>query len=278
LVGNAIKFTELGSVTLRVQCKIPERILEIAIEDTGIGLSPEQISRLFGAFEQADATTTRKYGGTGLGLFISNRLAEMLGGKITIESQLGKGSRFTLSIATGPIDPGSPSERKPARAQDRLAAHVATDRNVPKGSLPLAGIRILLAEDGPDNQRLISHLLRKSGADVHLAANGKLAIEMLTTDGTLESPLKSPCPFDLLLSDMQMPEMDGYETARWLRAHGSEIPIVALTAHAMSGDHDRCTDAGCNAYATKPVNKTTLIALCQEWAGKASGAHVPSSL
>lgn len=274
LVGNAIKFTELGSVALYVQCDFQKQLLHIAIEDTGIGLSPEQITRLFGAFEQADTTTTRKYGGTGLGLFISNRLAEMLGGKITVESQLGKGSRFTVSIATGPVVPASLLDQQATRSANRIEAHLPVDGNTQRDGLPLAGLRILLAEDGPDNQRLISHVLRRSGADVFVAENGRIAIEKLTTDGTLESSLISPCPFDLLLSDMQMPEMDGYETARWLRNHNSEIPIVALTAHAMSGDLERCTEAGCNAYATKPINKTTLVAICRDWGSNANGVHL----
>ncbi len=268
LVGNAVKFTELGSVTVRVESSILKQFLRIDIEDTGIGLSPEQISRLFGAFEQADTTTTRKYGGTGLGLYISNRLAEMIGGRITVESQLGKGSRFTVTIATGPITAGNSSLPRPLEAEDRGEADLLVDRNRQQNSHPLAGLRILLAEDGPDNQRLISHVLRKSGAEVQIAEHGRRAIEMLTTDGTLESSLKSPCPFDLLLSDVQMPEMDGYATARWLRDHGSTIPIVALTAHAMAGELEQCTDAGCNAYATKPINKAKLVAICQEWAGK----------
>ncbi len=273
LVGNAIKFTELGSVSLRVGCSVSEQLLRIAIEDTGIGLSPEQITRLFGAFEQADTTTTRKYGGTGLGLFISNRLAEMLGGTITIESQLGKGSLFTVLIATGPVVSGVPAERLTTRNSDRIAVHPSLAVSSCQVLLPLEGLRILLAEDGPDNQRLISHVLRKSGAEVSIAANGKQAIEKLTSKSSLESPLLVPCPFDLLLSDMQMPEMDGYETARWLRDHGSTIPIVALTAHAMSGDLERCTDAGCNAYATKPIDKSTLVAICREWAGKMNRVH-----
>ena len=278
LVGNAIKFTELGSVTLRVSCCVSGQLLHVAIEDTGIGLSPEQITRLFRAFEQADTTTTRKYGGTGLGLFISNRLAEMLGGKITIESQLGKGSLFTVSVATGPIDPGMPVEKPLTRNANRITIQPSAGGGDQQNALPLAGMRILLAEDGPDNQRLISHFLRKSGADVFIAENGRLAIEKMTFDGSLESPLMTPCPFDLLLSDMQMPEMDGYETARWLRDHGATIPIVALTAHAMSGDLERCKDAGCNAYATKPIDKTTLTAICREWAVKVESAQATSSL
>jgi CheY-like chemotaxis protein len=138
-------------------------------------------------------------------------------------------------------------------------------KNTSKDSSPLGGIRILLAEDGLDNQRLILHVLRKAGADVKIAAKEKLAIEMLTIDGTLESPLLEPCPFDLLLSDMQMPEMDGYAATRWLRAHGCVLPIVALTAHALREELELCLEAGCNAYTTKPINKAILIDLCQKW-------------
>ena len=165
-------------------------------------------------------------------------------------------------------------DQQATRSANRIEAHLPVDGNTQRDGLPLAGLRILLAEDGPDNQRLISHVLRRSGADVFVAENGRIAIEKLTTDGTLESSLISPCPFDLLLSDMQMPEMDGYETARWLRNHNSEIPIVALTAHAMSGDLERCTEAGCNAYATKPINKTTLVAICRDWGSNANGVHL----
>ncbi|MFN9417431.1 MAG: PAS domain S-box protein [Pirellula sp.] len=278
LVGNAIKFTELGSVKLRVSCWESKQLLQVAIEDTGIGLSPEQISRLFGAFEQADTTTTRKYGGTGLGLFISNRLAEMLGGTITIESQLGKGSLFTVSIATGPIVPGVAEENLSDRNIHRFAVQTPAAGTEQQNASPLAGMRIWLAEAGPENQRLISHFLRKSGADVFIAENGRIAIEKMTSDGSLESPLLKPCPFDLLLCDMQMPEMDGYETLRWLRDHGATIPIVALTAHAMSGDLNRCIKAGCNAYATKPIDKATLTEICREWAGKVENSQAFASL
>ncbi len=270
LIGNAIKFTESGSVTIKVCCDAPKQNLHVAIQDTGIGLTDSQISRLFGAFEQADSTTTRKYGGTGLGLFISKRLAEMLGGRITVASCVGKGSTFTASVATGPV------------SIDPIPDHLATAKiepvnsisnvGVAKANLPLAGMRILLAEDGPDNQRLISLVLRKAGAEVQIAENGKLAIEMLTTDGTLNGSLIHPCPFDLFLSDMQMPEMDGYTATRWLRAHGSEMPIVALTAHAMNDDIKLSIDAGCNAHATKPINKAALVAICLEWGCNAIGA------
>jgi signal transduction histidine kinase len=189
LIGNAIKFTDQGRIKLRVTCDVSEQMLDLAIEDSGIGMSSEQVSRISGAFEQADTTTTRQYGGSGLRLYICNRLADMLGGTITIQSRLGVGSTFTASIATGPISQAATSTctlaSKPYDVSTSMRA------NASKDSAPLEGIRILLAEDGLDNQRLISHVLRKAGADVQIAENGKLAIEMLTIDGTLESPSRS---------------------------------------------------------------------------------------
>ncbi|HBS28704.1 MAG TPA: hypothetical protein DEB06_04465 [Phycisphaerales bacterium] len=260
LVGNAIKFTEIGGVTIRVGHDRAMGLLRFEILDTGIGMTPEQVSRLFGAFSQADSSTTRKFGGTGLGLRISRRLAQMLGGDILVDSVPGRGSVFTATIATGDvsrvalIEPGWAcvvQEKRPAAPPPA------------GGALPLHGLRILLAEDGPDNIRLISFHLRKAGADVRPVENGKLAVEALTVDGTLDSPLLSPPPVDLVLTDMQMPEMDGYEASRLLRAKGCTLPIVALTAHAMSGDAEKCLSAGCDGYATKPIDKAKLIEVCR---------------
>lgn len=127
----------------------------------------------------------------------------------------------------------------------------------------LTGLRILLAEDGPDNQRLITFMLRKAGAEVSIVANGKLAVESMTVDGTVSGELVSPSPFDLVLTDIQMPEMDGYTATRTLRDKGAKVPIVALTAHAMQGDRDRCIEAGCDGYAQKPVDRQMLLAVCR---------------
>jgi len=288
LVGNAIKFTEIGAVTIKANYDTKNRLLSIAVIDTGIGLTTDQSANLFGAFVQADATVTRKYGGTGLGLMISKRLAELLGGDIAISSELGIGSNFTATFAVGLSNASATSSG--THDQLRLAVQPplqllaqdgkSTVSSIPNvtpfvSSLPLANLKILLAEDGPDNQRLISHILRKAGADVHIAENGKLAIELLTIDGTLDSPLRNPSPFDLLLSDMQMPVMDGYAAVRWLRGSGSKIPIVALTAHAMSSDLDLCLEAGCNAYASKPIEKATLIELCRHWGNSLPVSSVP---
>ncbi len=258
LVGNAIKFTEVGGVKLGISCDPLNQTFRVDISDTGIGLTAEQIGRLFGAFMQGDTSTTRKFGGTGLGLQISRRLAQILGGDITVKSEPGKGSCFSATVRTGDIS-GVPM-RTLQPAQPVLAA----PPTAPTGSAPqLTGIRILLAEDGPDNQRLISFHLRKAGAEVTMVQNGKLAVETLTIDGSIRSALANPPAFDLLLTDMQMPEMDGYEATRLLRAKGCALPIVALTAHAMCGDMEKCIAAGCDAYATKPIDRERLIRTCR---------------
>jgi len=262
LLGNAIKFTEVGSVTLKVACDPGSQALKIDVVDTGIGLSPEQTAKLFQAFTQADASTTRKFGGTGLGLRISKRLAEMLGGDIAVTSRQGSGSTFSLTVATGPLnDAEMVTADQAAPVMRETARSVGASVIVPE-TPPLAGLRILLAEDGPDNQRLISFHLRKAGAEVRIAENGRIAVEMLTQDGTLGGALLCPPPVDLLLTDMQMPELDGYGAARLLRSKGCTMPIVALTAHAMSGDADKCIQAGCDGYASKPIDRARLVDAC----------------
>ncbi len=265
LVGNAIKFTDYGAVTLRIALDSNQPggpALRFQVNDTGIGMTPEQIGRLFGAFEQADTSTTRKFGGTGLGLKISKRLAEMLGGDITITSEVGKGSTFTLTLKTGSllnvenIDPSK-------------AAQVVREKETPSmidlHPETLAGARIMLVEDGPDNRRLVSFYLRKAGAEVISFENGELAVKALTQDGTLDGPLRSPPPVNMILMDMQMPVMDGYSASRLMRAKGCTLPIVALTAHAMSGDAEKCLEAGCDDYVAKPIDKYRLITMSATW-------------
>jgi PAS domain S-box-containing protein len=262
LLGNAIKFTEIGGVTLRIgldSSNAAGPMLRLDVEDTGMGMTPEQVSRLFGAFEQADASTTRKFGGTGLGLRISKRLAEMMGGDIIVSSEPGKGSVFTAFVSAGSLE----GVRLIERSQEGLVVSAAPPVSTTPTTV-LKGMRILLAEDGPDNQRLISFHLRKAGAEVTIAENGAIAVEKLTSTGTLVGPLADPPGYDLLLTDMQMPELDGYGAVRMLRGKGCSLPIVALTAHAMSGDAEKCLQAGCDAYATKPIEKEKLIATCRE--------------
>ncbi|MBL8991084.1 MAG: response regulator [Phycisphaerae bacterium] len=254
LVGNALKFTDGGAVRVALAAE-PGDVLRIDVADTGIGMEPAETDRLFRPFTQADASITRRFGGTGLGLTISRALARMLGGDITLVSTPGAGSTFTARIAARPA-PADQTER--ASPDARPAAHAGA---------PLAGLRILVAEDGPDNQRLIRHHLTLAGALVTLAANGRQAVDAVCVAAGAERPVaRRPAPFDLVLMDVQMPELDGHGATRTLRAAGCDIPIVALTAHAMAGDREHCLAAGCNAYAAKPIPREELIDLCARWA------------
>jgi PAS domain S-box-containing protein len=266
LVGNAVKFTEQGGVTLRVSMdETDQSSMKIAVRDTGIGMSDEQIGRLFQAFEQADASTTRRFGGTGLGLRISGRLAEMLGGGISVQSEPGRGSEFTLRVRVGDTEGPLVDTGTSDVVQSRTDSSRARPEEPADDLGALQDARILLAEDGPDNIRLISFYLRKAGADVRHVVNGREAVEALTTDGTVDGALIDPPPIDLLLTDMQMPEMDGYEEVSLLRSKGCGLPIVALTAHAMEGDDTKCIAAGCDAYASKPIDRAKLLAICAQW-------------
>jgi len=263
LTSNAIKFTEQGMVTLRLSCSPAAQSLRIAFEDTGIGLTPEQREQVekMQAFTQADGSTSRRFGGTGLGLRICGALTELLGGSIEIESEFGKGSRFILSIATGDlagVEFLSQAEvPHPYQILDLAGNVPETDvSDVP----PLQGVRILLAEDGIDNQRLISYLLISAGAEIHVVNNGRSAVEAFLAD------VDAQAPFSLVLMDMQMPEMDGYEAAKSIRRSGRTTPIVALTAHAMHGDREVCLAAGCDEYLTKPIDRAQLIAMCARMA------------
>jgi len=260
LVGNAIKFTETGSV--RVVARLMQRLgkpalLQVDVIDTGIGLTQQQISNLFRPFSQADSSTTRKFGGTGLGLTISKRLAETLGGDVTISSAPGKGSTFSVTVETGNLEGVKLLEAPVEAALPTTPASSAT-----AAAAIRLDCRILLAEDGPDNRRLISLLLTKAGADVTSVENGQLALEAAL------ATLHAGNPFDLILMDMQMPVMDGYEATRALRDRGYTGPIVALTAHAMAGDRQRCLDVGCDDYAAKPIERRQLLETVAEWTAR----------
>ncbi|MBL9141879.1 MAG: response regulator, partial [Phycisphaerae bacterium] len=294
LIGNAIKFTQHGGVLVSVE-SVPEgeplaprrdpeasdappaeQRLRIRVSDTGIGITDEQIARLFRPFMQADVSTTRKFGGTGLGLTISRRLARMLGGDLTVRSTPGKGSTFTVEIGThaepyvayDSVDesddaltesgaassadrPSIPAGEPAAIAPSKRAASV-------EAGVPAASVRVLLAEDGEDNQRLIGFHLKRGGMLPTVAENGRVACDLV------EAAAKAGQPFDAVLMDMQMPELDGYQATRRLRERGYAGPIVALTAHAMQGDRERCLSAGCNEYLTKPIDGALLIAKIRE--------------
>ncbi len=273
LIGNAIKFTERGGVTLQV-CLADAADgprLQFDVIDTGIGMTPEQATRVFQPFSQADDSMTRQFGGTGLGLSISRRLAKMLGGDvILVESRPGQGTRFRATVSVGPLDGVRMIEQHAngdalaVRREGKPPSSPATREKV------LEGLRILLVEDGEDNRRLIAHLLEKAGAILELAENGRIGLEK-----ALEAS-RSNSPFDVILTDMQMPEMDGYELTQRLRAAGWRGPIIALTAHAMAQDRQRCLDVGCDDYAVKPVDRKALLDTIRRQVDRASGPAPPA--
>ena len=257
LVGNAIKFTEIGTVTILVSTDVDAKRIRFAVEDTGIGMTPDQRAAIerFEAFTQADASTTRKFGGTGLGLRISYSLARLLGGGIKIESTEGVGSRFIVTLETGPLDGVEMVEGRDAVRPRRVPPPAVAP--LPAGEKPLDGVRVLLAEDGADNQRLIAFHLKRAGATIEIADNGRLAVDLLESRGW--------DAFDVMLMDMQMPVLDGYGAASLLRERGCTLPIIAITAHAMAGDRERCVQAGCCDYLVKPIDRAMLIETCAKW-------------
>ena len=265
LVGNAIKFTPRGSVRLEVG-PVEDTRLCFEVIDTGIGLDAEQQARLFTAFSQADASTTRRFGGTGLGLAISKRLAGMLGGDLRVRSVPGEGSTFTLTIDVGSLAGVRLLDRPPeVRAAAERPEPSADERQALRG-------RILLAEDGLDARRLLARHLRAAGAEVETAENGLVACELALRAA------EAGAPYDLILMDMQMPELDGYAAAARLRAAGYRGPIVALTAHAMEDERARCLGAGCDGFAAKPILRRTLIEVARAYLAPAGAAPLVSAL
>jgi PAS domain S-box-containing protein len=244
LLSNAVKFTAQGEVRLSVR---PEgEQLVFSVLDTGIGMTPEQLERLFQPFEQADSSTTRKYGGTGLGLNISRRLAEMMGGDIGVSSVSGQGSTFTLRLPC-----------VSAEAPARNTAPLVTTR---KGQR-LNRIRILAAEDNEVNQMILLELLAGEGAQTTMVGNGRLAVE------ALENPDNK---FDIVLMDVQMPEMGGIEATRRIRKFNPDLPIIGQTAHAMAEQHDQCRNAGMTDVITKPLDINQLVAVILYRLGRTS--------
>ena len=245
LVNNAIKFTEKGyvyvSVTLLEQDG--EFCVRFDVEDTGIGIPEEKIDMIFESFTQVDSAMTRRYGGTGLGLAITKKLCNLMNATISVVSKEGQGSVFSIVVPTG------------INAADRhncvwnkyeMIDELNEFSQVEKGMNMYSG-KILVAEDNPSNQKLITILLQKLGLEVALADDGQIAVEKCASE-----------TFDLILMDMQMPNMNGYEAARQLRSRGLTTPIIAVTANAMMGDEEKCLDAGCDGYISKPIDRTKL--------------------
>jgi PAS domain S-box-containing protein len=233
LLSNAVKFTEHGYVSLEVSCQ--NQMTEISVTDSGIGMTSEQISRLFTAFEQADNSTTRKFGGSGLGLAISRDLANLMGGDIVVKSTLGVGSKFTLSV--------------PLLASDAGNEHLIDYHQ--DGGGRLRGFRILAAEDVALNRLVLEDLLIHEGAQVTFAENGQQALDRLGEAG-YDS-------FDVVLMDIQMPVMDGYEAARRIREIAPDLPVIGLTAHAMPEERQRCLEMGMRDRVTKPIDANALV-------------------
>ncbi|MFH1749255.1 MAG: response regulator [Planctomycetota bacterium] len=260
LIGNAIKFTKEGGIRLIVSYvgNGYTQYMQFDVLDTGVGMTAEQAAKLFRPFTQADDSTTRKFGGTGLGLAIGKHFAKLLGGDVTVvESRVGVGTRFRATVAAGPLDAAKLVEApnntlRPARTGQASTPDASADL--------LSGLRILLAEDSPDNQQLISFILKKAGAEVTVAENGKIAAELALAASAEDHP------YDVILMDMQMPVMDGYAAAGMLRRGGYTGPIIALTAYAMEGDRKKCIQAGCDDHATKPIDRDVLLRQVARWA------------
>jgi signal transduction histidine kinase/ActR/RegA family two-component response regulator len=256
LISNAIRFTSRGSVRLVTSLESDPSDaaarLRFDVIDTGIGMTPQQCESVFDAFTQADSSTTRRFGGTGLGLTISKELAALLGGDLRVRSTPDEGSAFSVTIALGPID-DVPLVEDPESASRRLDS--PNTPPVGPGRVP----RVLVAEDGEDNRRLITRILEHAGFLVETVENGQVAVDrVLATLGT--GPQVSEPPFDLVLMDMQMPVLDGYAAVTLLREAGYEGSIVALTAHRLDEDRKRCLAVGCDDYAAKPIDHRRLIA------------------
>ena len=243
--SNAIKFTARGSVTLRARL-LDGHALELAVIDTGIGLSDEQIGRLFQPFVQADVSTTRRFGGTGLGLFICKELAAMMGGTLDVQGRPGQGSTFALRIPIHTQAHGAPPPVAWLRTQAEF--DLGAKPPVPQTlSIPALAGTVLVAEDGVHNQRLIAALLQCTGATLKIVDNGELAVQEALAG-----------EYDLVLMDMQMPVMDGVAATKMLRGAGYGGPIVALTANAMRADIDTYRQVGCDDVLAKPIDRPRL--------------------
>jgi CHASE2 domain-containing sensor protein/CheY-like chemotaxis protein/HPt (histidine-containing phosphotransfer) domain-containing protein len=258
LAGNAIKFTAQGSITLRAGCcdrhdpqsPSDSLLIRFSVKDTGIGIAPEHQHKLFQSFSQVDASTTRQYGGTGLGLAICKQLTQLMGGEIGVDSQWGQGSTFWFTARLKPAAPGVSETVEPEPHSLDLAAVAAQRCSGPRS------VKILVVEDTPVNQKVVRNQLKLMGyEEVVCADNGQLALDRLAQES-----------FNIILMDCQMPVLDGYETSRRIRQeYGDSLPIIAMTAHALDGERDKCLAAGMDDYITKPVKRERLAERLEFW-------------
>ncbi len=255
LISNAIKFTAHGEV--RIAALRAEGQLVFRVTDTGIGMMPEQVELLFSPFQQADTSTTRKYGGTGLGLTISRQLARMMGGDIHASSTAGSGSTFELWLPC--------IETLDAAATTMASSFLAVVASGPR----LKGLRILAAEDNEVNQLVLEDMLTREGAELEMVGNGRLAVEAVTRD---------PARFDLVLMDVQMPEMDGFEATRQICVLAPALPVVGQTAHVLAVEHAKCRAAGMVDTITKPLDLGALVGVILRYARRATEIAVTPPL
>jgi CheY-like chemotaxis protein len=243
LIGNAMKFTEEGHVHVNVSMEDigDQSHIRFDVEDTGIGIPKDKQAKIFESFTQADGDTTRKYGGTGLGLSITRQLAGIMGGELTLTSEDGVGTTFTLLIPVGIDIVGQPLMDRKKTIEYEM-------------EYPVFSANVLVAEDDLTNQTLIKILLENFGFEVTIVGDGKEAMEKVLAG-----------QFDIVFMDMQMPHMNGYDATRKLRKKGITMPIVALTANAMTGDKEKCFKAGCDEYLAKPVNRVELVELLNSY-------------
>jgi signal transduction histidine kinase/DNA-binding response OmpR family regulator len=256
LVGNAIKFTEKGSI--RVIAGLTDEVkpkLKIEVVDSGIGIPESKLDSIFEPFTQADTSVTRRFGGTGLGLAISRKIAIALGGTVTVTSRVNEGSRFTVTIDTGPMQNVRILTSPPIVKHEEPAPHEQT--------ILLPTTKILVVDDGDTNRKLVRLILQRAGAQVTLVENGLQAVQAVERER-----------FDIVLMDMQMPVMDGYTATETIRSRGSQIPIIALTAHAMKGDDEKCRAAGCTGYMTKPIDADRLLSTISPILAKSAPSNI----
>lgn len=255
LVSNAVKFTESGRVELEVRFfsqSQNDRVLQYIVADTGIGIPAEKVKHIFEPFAQADTSISRNYGGTGLGLTLSYKLVQLLGGNISVQSTVDQGSVFCVALKVGDLDYSSPKNKLSHRFSKGGADRQVRHRSNKKSASGEYKGKVLLVDDTKEIRKLFSYMLNKMGLEVVTALNGKEAVERVNEVSGEDDP------YDMVLMDMQMPVMNGYEATQLLRNQGNQIPIIAITAHTLVSDREKCLAAGCTEYLSKPIKYDVL--------------------